>query len=222
VVVAYFVKASIEKKIDGVEDRITEVARASLDIKKDLRSEERGDLVDFRVALSNWEDFLRDVLFEYSNGSPSKADSEADALFAKDTELFNQVKTGALKASIYLRDEQLEGRFMSSILKVRKLYYPLLYQRLPVLIDLGTQLAPLNSKLEKFRESGMTDMQFAPTRADLELSKRTQAAMTEQVQEFANEVVANSKPIAEEMDSLKKQINQYIYRPIRSTEIDRD
>src|SRR5690349_21518126 len=124
VVLAYLLKAFIEKKIDTVENKVTEIARTSLDIKKELRTEERGDLVDFRVALVRWEDCLLGSLTEFSCSAPSKAD--VNTFYALEKKLFLKVKIGAVRVSIYLRDEQLEQRLMGSIAKIRALYDPLI------------------------------------------------------------------------------------------------
>jgi len=218
-VLGYFLKVTIEKKIDGVEDRITEVARTSLDIKKELRTEERADLVQFRVALTKWEDCLLGSLTEYAGQAPSQAN--ANTFYQEDKALFLEVQIEAVKASIYLRDEKLEERLMGSIIKIRSLYYPLIYRTLPQLIDLQSQLIPLELKMTKFRESGMTNMSFAPTLEDLEKSKGIQAAMTAQMKEFSEALAAQYRPIAEQLVGMKKDINQYIYRPITSTALNR-
>lgn len=218
--IASLLKYWIEKRIEGVEERVTEVARTSLDIKKDLRNEERGDLVSFRVALAKWEDCLLGSLTEYTMQAPSA--TATNAFYKQDKKLFLTVKVEAVKVSIYLRNEKLEARLLGTIVKIRNLYYPLIYQTMPQLIDLQTQLMPLEAKLKKFRDSGMTDMAFAPTQADLELSKGIQAAMTAQMKEFADAVLAQYRPIAEHLVALKEEINTYIYRPIGSSALDKD
>ena len=217
---AYFVKLWLEKKIEGVEARVSEIGRTSLDIKKELRNEERGDLVKFRVALAKWEDCLLGSLTEYTMQAPSA--TETNVFYKKDAKLFLEVKLEAVKVAIYLRDEKLEQRLMGTILKIRNLYYPLISQTLPQLIDLQTQLIPIDIKLGKFRESGLTDMNFAPTPADLELSRSIQAAMTEQMKGFSAALLSQYRPIAENLVALKEEINRYIYRPIQSTALDRD
>ena len=219
-VLAYFVKLWIEKRIDGAEQRVTEMARTSLDIKKDLRNEERSDLVKFRVALVKWEDFLLGSLTTYTMQAPSV--TTTNAFYESDTRLFLAVKVEAVKVAIYLRSEKLEDRLVGTIIKIRNLYYPLIYQTMPKLIDLQTQLIPLEVKLTKFRESGMKDMAFAPTLADLEHSKSIQGAMTVQMKEFSEAVQTQYRPIAENLDALKQEINRCIYRPIGSTALDRD
>ena len=219
-VVGYFLKAVIEKKIEGMESRVTAMAGTSLDIKKELRSEERTDLVEFRVALTKWEDCLLGGLTEFAGQVPSQA--TANSFYEAEKKIFLEVKITAVKASIRLRDEKLEARLMGSISKIRNLYDPLINRILPQLIDLQAQLIPLEIKMNKFRESGMTNMAFAPTQEDMENNKRIQTAMTAQIKDFSESLLAQYRSIAEQLAGMKKDINQYIYRPIDSTAINRD
>ena len=220
VIAAYFVKTAVDKKIDGVESRITEVARTSLDIKKELRTEERSDIVAFRVALTKWEDCLLGGLTEFAGQVPSQA--TANSFYEEEKKIFLEVKIEAVKASIYLHDEQLEQRLMGSISKIRNLYDPLINRILPQLIDLQSQLLPIEAKMNRFKESGMTNMAFAPTQEDLENNKRIQTAMTAHIKDFSESLLAQYKPIAEELSDMKKDINRYIYRSIDTTAINRN
>lgn len=220
VVLGYFLKTIIEKKIDGVESRITEVASTSLDIKRELRTEERADLVEFRVALTRWEDCLLGGLTEFAGQTPSQA--TANSFYEQERKLFLDVKIGAVKASIYVRNEKLEERLMGSISKIRNLYDPLINRILPQLIDLQSQLIPLEVKMTKYRESGMTDTAFAPTLVDLETTKRVQGEMTAHMKDFSESLLKAYKPIAEELATMKMEINEYIYRSVDSPAINRN
>jgi len=220
VIVAYFVKTAVEKKIDGIENRITEVASTSLAIKQELRNEERSDIVAFRVALTRWEDCLLGGLTTFAGQVPSQA--TANSFYEEEKKIFLEVKIEAVKASIYLRDEQLEQRLTGSISKIRNLYDPLITRILPQLIDLQSQLIPLEMKMNRFRESGMTNMAYAPTQEDLENSKRIQAAMTAQMKDFSDSLLAQYPPIAEELSGMKKDINRYLYRSIDTPAINRN
>lgn len=218
-VLGYFLKLIIEKKIEGVESRIGDIARTSLDLKKELRTEERKDLVDFRVALVKWEDCLLGGLTDFSGRTPSQA--TANSFYEEERDLFLAVKVGAIRVSIYLRDEKLEQRLMGSISKIRGLYDPLINRILPQLIDLQAQLLPLEIKLNKYRESGMTDATFAPTTQDLEMNREIQNTMTALLKEFSESLLASYPPMAEELKAMKREINAYIYRSIESEKLDR-
>jgi len=235
VVVGYLLKVStetfIEKKLEGRETRATdvakaeldiqnEIARTSLDIKKDMRSGEREELVEFRVAVEKWEDFLQGCLTDLTMQTPTE--TQVADLFKKDSDLFLEVKVRMVKACVYLQDEKLEIHLRGTVINIRKLYYPIILNSLPKLIDAQSQLAPIQFKLKKFQESGGKDMAFAPTQKDLEDSMRLQREMTAQIKEFAEALLAQYKPIAEQLDDLKTSINKYLYRPIQHTEINKN
>jgi hypothetical protein len=93
VVIAYFLKIFVEKIVEGfaarlekdrerlaslaekdrerLADRIENVAKISLDMKKDLRFEERGELVAFRVTLEKWDNFLQTLSFDFKQVTKS-------------------------------------------------------------------------------------------------------------------------------------------------------
>ena len=220
VVVAYFLKFSIEQKIQGVESRVTAIASTSLDIKKDLRSQERDELIAFRVALEKWQDFLLNGLGQAVSQDP--AHLQADALTQKDHELFLDVKIELVKCSIYLRDPKLEVRLGATILDIRNLYLPLIYSVMPRLTDCQTQLMPIQLKLNKFIESGYRDASFAPTVQERDTYNRLQTEENALLKEFSDKLVSQYRPIAEKLDDLKSSINQYIYRPITATAVNQD
>lgn len=218
-ITAYYLNAAIKKRIDGLEDRMTAVASTSLDIKKDLRNEERAVLVDFRVNLTRWEDFLLRVLTEYANQSASQSD--INTYYQRDSQLFLDVQTGAVKASIYLRDEALEQKLMASITKIRALYSPLISLALPQLIHLQSQLIAIDIKMKRFLASGLTDLESAPTEADEKLHKANNLAMTAVLKDFSDKLVAQYVPIAKQLLMLKSAINTYIYRPVETAAINK-
>lgn len=224
VVVGYFLKVAAEtfiaKKLEGRENRTTEIARTSLDIKKDLRTNEREDLVAFRVAIEKWEYSMQGILTRFANGTPSE--DQATKIFDQDSELFLEVKITMIKACIYLQDEKLENNLSETVLNIRKLYYPIIFNSLPKLIDLQSQLAPINFKLKNFAASGGANMAFAPTPKDLEDSMRLNREMTAETKAAAEALLAQYKPIAEQLVDLKTAINKYIYRPIQHTEINKN
>ena len=111
---------------------------------------------------------------------------------------------------------------MSAILKIRNTYYPLIGQHMPALIDLQTKLIVFETKLNKFQQSGMVDMTFAPTNEDREEHLRLETLMTGETNKFAEDFLQQYRSIAEQMSDLKDAINFYIYRPIKDTDIDRD
>lgn len=220
VVMGYFLKLTIEKRIETYGDRLTEIAKTSLALKQGLRNEERKCLVRFRVALEKWEDFLLNGLADYFSQAPSQA--QVESLAARDQALFLELKVQTVKACVYLRDEALELRLRGSIIAIRKLYYPIIMSVLPRLVQCQIELAPLQAKLNRFAESGCHDTASAPTEIDRANWNRLQTAATEALREFSERLTSQYRPIAEQLDSLKSAINQYIYRPIDSASVDRD
>jgi len=217
---AYFLKFSIEKKIEAVIGRVEEIAKTSLEVKKEIRGEERTQLVDLRVAIEKWEDFLLTGLFDYT--MMASPDAKVSALYEEDKKLFLDVKVAVVKASIYLRNEELEKRLIDMLLKIRKSYYPLIFESLPPLIDIQAKLAPIEYKLNKFRESNFQDMAYAPTQKDQEENQRLQTMMTEEIKKFSEKYLKLQPGIIEQMTKLKEITNSYIYRPIHQAAIDKE
>lgn len=241
-VLAYFLKLFIEKSMDNgfkarerraqeeskrregekeeIIRRVEEIGKASLDVKKGMRGEEREELVALRVAVEEWEYFLQTAVFDFSMVGPAKADVRT--LYEKDKSLFLAVRVGVVRASTYLRNRELEQQLMSAILKIRNVYYPLIGAVVPNLIDLQAQLKMIDNKLKAFEMSGMKDMSVAPTQQDREENLRLQTAMTSEVATFRDNFLAQYRSIAEQMYDVKEAINVYVYRPIKDTDIDKE
>ena len=219
-VFAYFAKVFIEKRLEGFTGRIEEIAKTSLEVKKELRGEERGELVGLRVAVEKWEYFLQTAVGDFTMMDPSKA--QVTTLYKKDKKLFLNVRIGVVKVSIYLRNRELEQQLMSAILKIRKMYYPLINEVMLKLIDLQAQLRLMENKLNTFQQSGMKDLTHGPTEKDREENLRLQSMMTEEVGRFSETFLGQYRSIAEQMNDLKEAINDYIYRPIKKTAIDKE
>jgi len=230
-VLAYFGKLLIEKCIDAgfkkiereqddLVQRVEAIASTSLEVKKELRGEERKELVDLRVAVDKWEYFLQTVVFDFTMVAPEKA--EVIPLYQKDKELFLEVRLAVVKACTYLRAQKLEEKLMSMVVQIRQTYYPLINASLPKLIDLQAGLRLIDLKIKQFEKSGLRDMSCAPTEQDRAESQRLQAAMTEEVRSFSNAFLQQYRGIAEQMNELKEGINYYIYRPIKETDIDKE
>ena len=116
VVLAYFLRVFIEKRLEGLASRVDDIAKTSLDLKKDLRWEEGGELVAFRVAVEKWEYFLQTLLFDFSMVPPSKA--KIAPLYEEDKKLFLDVRIAVVKASTYLRNQDLELQLMAAVEKI--------------------------------------------------------------------------------------------------------
>ena len=229
VVVAYFLKVVLEKRIDSesrlaekradaAAARLADIGRTSLDFKKGLRVLERDELVAFRVAVEKWEYALQNLLFDYTMAPAT--DAGLPTFYATDKQLFLDVKLSIVKASTYLRDQALEIKLMGLVDRIRKTYYPLIGAAMPTLIDLQAQLMPIDMKMKQFAASNFTDLSVAPTEADRALNLQLQTAMTAEVGRFAGQLVEQYPQIATLLVELKESVNAYIYRPIEDTAID--
>lgn len=220
VVLAFFGKFFIEKRIEGLSNRIEEINKTSLEVKREIRSEERGELVDFRVAIEKWEYFLLNAIFDYSMNNPLEYD--ISDLYKQDKKLFLNVKISIVKSCIYLRNQELEQQLMNTVLNIRKTYYPIIYNFLPQIIDIQFKIKTIENKIYQFQQSGMKDMSFAPTEQDRLLYQQLQSQLTEENQKYSDTLTEKYKEIAVQLDELKDSMNQYIYRPIKETAINKE
>jgi hypothetical protein len=220
VAIAYFGKIFLEKRLESLATSIQDIRKISLDVKRDLRLEERKELVEFRVAVEQWENFLQTVLIDYTMKPPSKAD--VTLLYDDDKRFFLNVKIAVVKVGIYLRNKELEQELMSIVTKIRLMYYPLINDALSRLIDFQTNLIPFEIKQKQFLESGMTNMAFGPTQQDREANLKLQERMTAEIAAFSEKLKADYPAIAQLLVNLKESMNQYIYRRIGKAEIDSD
>lgn len=219
-ILGYFLKIFIEKRIQGIVGRVDEIQKISLDIKKEIRLNELSNLVEFRESVERWEDFLQSALFDYGMQTP--IDAQVGALYNKDRELFLEVKISVVKACIFLREKELEKQLMDTVLKIRQNYYPLINEALPRLADIQARLRPYEIKLKKFEQSGLSDMTFAPNENDREETQRLQTIMNTELKIFAENALEHYRIIAVQMYDLKEAINQYIYRPIKHSAVNKD
>lgn len=219
-IVGYALAAYFGRRLDRIEKSAEEIRTTSLGLKKDMRSEERSELVAFRVAVEKWENFLQTMVFDFSMAPPDKAD--VVKFYKKDKNLFLEVKIAVVKVGIYLRNPDLEQQLMSTVMKVRQIYYPLISMTLPKLIDLQAELAPIEIKRKHFADSGMKDMTFAPTIEERDKSAALQAALTEEMRTFSAQLLAKYREVAEQLVDLKNAVNKYIYRPVTQAGLDAD
>jgi len=221
---AYFLKRFLEKKIDALaarnDKRIEGIAEASLDIKTDLRTEERGNIVDLRVAIEEWEYFLQTLLFNYSNTSAAKAD--INPIFKEEAEKYGQVRINAVKVGAYVRDWEFETQIMDTIQKIRTTTLPLIHEFIPRLIDIHAQLLPIQTRSDAIMVGKMKGISLEQATADQARSAELNEELTNLSREFSDRLISEYQPVVDELVDLKIAINNYVYRPIESTSIDVD
>jgi len=220
VAVAYFLKVAIQKRLEGIVGRVEEIGKTSLEVKKALRGEERGELVNFRVAVEKWQDFLQMLVADFTMTPSSKMN--VAVFFEKDRALFLDVKIAVVRACTYLRNKDLECQLMEAVIQIRHLYYPLINKVVPDLIDLQAEQMLIDAKLQRFQQSGMTDRASAPTEMDRQEQQSIQERMTALVAAFSRDLLSEYRGIAERLNTVKEAINAYIYRRIEQVEVDQD
>lgn len=204
------------KLFDNALEIRNEIGRTSLDIKSKLREEERGDLVEFRVALERWQDFLLTGIGGLAMAAPIDPKT-IPTLYEKDNGLFLDVKVALVKATMYLRSQELEEQLMQAVLQIRQTYYPLIGEAMSRIVSVQGDLAVLSARLAAAQQRGEQ-----LTQRDREEALGLQTQITEELGRFAEAFIERYPSIAEQLDDVKAAINFYIYRPIESTDIDRD
>ena len=206
-----------ERHAEEMATRIENIGKTSLEVKRELRGEEREELVALRVAVDKWEYFLQTGIIEYAMTDPAKADVRT--LIEKDTTLVSDVRLAIVRTSMYLRNKDLENNLMSAVVSMRKAYYPLINAVMLPLIDLQTKLLLIDNKVQ----AGIKGTGPAPTEKDREDRLKLEEMMTDEAGKFAQAFVSEyQSSIARQMVDLKDEINLYVYRPIKETDIDKE
>jgi len=185
---AYFLKRFLEKKIDALatrnEKRIEVIAEASLNIKSDLRTEERGNIVELRVAIEEWEYFLQTLLFNYSNTSAAKAD--VNPIFQEEAEKYGQVRINAVKVGAYVRDWEFEMQIIDTIQKFRTTYLPLIHEFIPRLIDIHAQRLHIQARSNAIMVGNMEGISLEQATADRDRSAELNEQLTNVSREYSD------------------------------------
>jgi len=212
-------KATYEETIKHLNSIKDDIRKTSLDIKQDLRKEERAALVDFRLALEDWQEFMFAGPFQFA--MQEKGYMSVEELTAKDLELNNKLRNESVKTSIYLRDEQIENESRAVIAMYRKLLYPLVNHAISDLIDLKAQRDRYTAKESRFKETGGADPALLLTEKDREEAKKLDLVITARLKDFADRFAEQQPSIQKKLSELKDRINAYIYRPIENAGINR-
>jgi hypothetical protein len=208
-------EGALKSRFNVLESRIA----SSLEIKQGLRTHEQDELVDFRVAVEKWEYFLQTGIGDLTIEAESKDFEPAD-FHRRDQLLFGAVRVAAVKASIFLRDAALEVELLKTINAIRGLYYPRLEMTMRELLDLQGQMLPYLNRMRLFEASGQKDTAIALKAEEAQVLIGLRHRMTDVLQAYAEGLVADYRPIAEQLYDLKAKINVHIYRPLTSADID--
>jgi hypothetical protein len=208
--------AALKSRFSTLESRLA----GSLEIKRGLRTHEQDELVDFRVVVEKWEYFLQTGVADLMTKTESEAFDPND-FYERDKKLFGKVRLGAVKASIFLRNADLEVELLKTINAIRALYYPRVEATLRAVVDLQGQMQPYLNRIHLFEVSGQKDTAIMLNADEANVFIGLRHQMTGLLQAYAEGVAADIRPILEQLGELKSKINVYIYRPLTSAEIDR-
>jgi hypothetical protein len=215
----YLSRQLFEGRLKSEFTRMEKLFDSSLGLKTGLRSQEQEALLDFRLAVEKWEYSLQncidDVMTQVSLGA-----FDPDKFYKADQANFGKARAAAVKASVLLRNRQLEEELLDTISVARNLYYPLITKAINETIPINQQLAPITLKLTQFEASEFRDLSLAPTEADRDRQKELLEQMTAVMAEFCKALVVNYPPIAEQLYDLKDKINTHIYRPLQTHRVD--
>ncbi|WP_309735673.1 hypothetical protein [Chamaesiphon sp. OTE_75_metabat_556] len=213
---SYF--ANSENRFKSYLANAEKLVASSLSIKQDLRSQEQKELVEFRICVEKWEYFLQVGISDLIIKSGSDDFKPAD-FHSLDIELFGNVRIAAVKASILLRDPQLEIELLRTISTIRSMYYPLLESTVRDVLELQGQLLPFLIRMNLFDASGSKDLSVALNPDEAEIVVSIRKKMSDVLNSYIENLVAGYKPIAEQLYELKDKINVHIYRPLTSHNI---
>jgi hypothetical protein len=211
-IVAFFVRMYIEGMIKGRFATLENLMKSSIAINEGLRDNEQRELVEFRIAVERWEYFLQTGIADIVMRSESTEFEPAD-FHRRDVQLYGEVREAAVKASIYLRDQALEAELMKAIAAIRHMYYPLLSSTMQRVLETQEQMLPLLGRMKQFELSGMKDTSVALTTDEAQHLMALRYKMTAELRTYAETLVAQYRPIAEQLYDLKQRINAHIYRP---------
>lgn len=192
---------------------------SSFSIKEGLRGQEQQELVEFRVSVEKWEYFLQIGIGDLIMKSGSQEFEPSD-FHSRDVKLFGNVRIAAVKASIYLRDPQLEVELLRTVSTIRGMYYPLLQTAIHDVLELQGQLLPFQTRMQLFEASGMKDTSVALNADEAQIAVGIRNKMSGALRTYVEGLVAQYQPIGEQLYELKDKINVHIYRPLTNHKID--
>jgi hypothetical protein len=215
----YLARQLLEGRLKSEFTRTEKLVESSLGLKKGLREKEQDALLAFREAVENWEYFLQSGIGDLTIKSELGNFEPAD-FHEADRKAYGAVRMAAVKASVLLRSRELEVELLQTIGAIRALYYPLVQTTVSQTLALQEQIAPYSQRMKLFEKSGMKDLLVALTPEDAAKMMELRRAMTAALADYCAALVANYKPIAEQLYELKEKINTHVYRPLDTHRID--
>jgi hypothetical protein len=215
----YLGRQLFEGRLKSEFTRTEKLVDSSLGLKTGLRTQEQGALIDFRMAVETWEYFLQSGIGDLTMKSELGTFEPAD-FHETDSKSYGAVRMAAVKASVLLRSRDLEVELLQTIGAIRQLYYPLVQKTVSEAIAIQEDMAPFAMRMKLFEQSGMKDLSVALTPDDAAKMADLRRAMTAALADYCAALVANYKPIAEQLYELKEKINVHVYRALDTYKID--
>jgi hypothetical protein len=215
----YAARQFFEGRLKSEFARMEKLVDSSLGLKTGLRTQEQEALIEFRIAVETWEYFLQSGIGDLSMKSELGTFEPAD-FHEADSKAYGAVRMAAVKASVLLRSRTLEVELLQTIGAIRQLYYPLVQKTVSETVALQEQIAPYAIRIRLFDQSGMKDPSVAMSAEDAARMSELRHAMTAVLADYCAALVANYRPIAEQLYELKEKINAHVYRPLDTHRID--
>ena len=214
----YLAGKIFEGRLTSSFARKDKLVDSSLGVKTGLRSLEQTALVDFRLAVEEWEYFLQSGIGELTMRSEIGNFEPAD-FHDRDVAAFGKVRLTAVKATVLLRNRQLETEVLETISRIRQIYYPLIQATVSKAIALQADIAPFALRMKQFEDSGLTNLSVALKPAEAAKMIKLRHALSAVLANYCADLVNNYKPIAEQLYDLKEKINVHVYRDLVTHQI---
>ena len=215
IALGYFAKVNIEKKIDGVNTRITEISKTSLSVKEKLREKELEALIDFRTRVEYWEHHLFSGFASISNANVTLG--SINAFYETADKLRLELKISAAKLGVLTQNEQIYILAHDTMIQIAKSYEPLLRKYVNPMIDVQLEIDTVMARVGQLGPDARVD---SGEGANLIKSNRElQGKKTELVRQFYADSLETQQSILNLLADLKVTMNEQVYRPLNTDQI---
>jgi len=219
--IAYFGKSYLEKKIESVQTRIDRVSASSLKVKTDLRGKERDALVEFHQVLTGWEHFLISAPTKITTDSFD--DEFSNRFYNEEDNHLLEVKKASAKLSVLLSDRSLDGLVFEVIAKVQRTYHPVVNEMIMPVIDLRSEAQQIDERVKaaiELEQNGKSTPELVQqAQQDFQRLKEINKQLTDLAREAAKSQLEMQKPLRELMEDLKIQSQALVYRALKSDQV---
>jgi len=213
--IAYFGKSYLEKKIESVQTRIDRVSASS------LKGKERDALVEFHQVLTGWEHFLISAPTKITTDSFD--DEFSNRFYNEEDNHLLEVKKASAKLSVLLSDRSLDGLVFEVIAKVQRTYHPVVNEMIMPVIDLRSEAQQIDERVKaaiELEQNGKSTPELVQqAQQDFQRLKEINKQLTDLAREAAKSQLEMQKPLRELMEDLKIQSQALVYRALKSDQV---